>query len=374
MKKLMPANQDDRLGAKGNLESATCPLCEKEGASRLFYSRDRVHHLPGTFAVHCCVDCHAVFIQPWLSDAELASYYPQAYGRYRHARSLTKKSYRGWQRLVLEHYYGYPSKDGPTSRFFKKAPAFLLSFVTAKEVFPYRGTGKILDIGCGGGSFLYRLKQWGWDTYGVEPSKTGAEQARALGLTVFHGTLSESQFENAFFDVIRLSHVLEHLKEPTVVFREIDRILKPDGRIYLTVPNTRSLGFWLFQENWYALDSPRHVISYCPKTLQTLCDATGFEIAQVRYTAGPFTFVRSIDYFLQERGKDWPRWIKKIDWPRNKAMRRALKPFFFCVDAAGFGDFLHATLKKKPSLVQRFVLTWPAEAAIQGKLSNEQTV
>ena len=76
--------------------------------------------------------------------------------------------------------------------------------------------------------------------------------------------LKDAHFENSFFDVIRLSHVIEHLPNPKATFREIHRILKPDGIIYLTVPNTRSLVFWLFRENWYALDAPRHVISYSP--------------------------------------------------------------------------------------------------------------
>jgi SAM-dependent methyltransferase len=150
---------------------------------------------------------------------------------------------------------------------------------------------------------------------------------------------------------VRLSNVLEHLPDPLTAFEEIDRILKPDGLVYVTVPNTQSLVFWLFRENWYALDAPRHVIFYCPSTLETLCDATGFEIARMRFTAGPFNFVRSLTLFFAEDGKRWPLWIRRIRWERSKFVRRALKPFFFFVDAAGYGDFLHATLRKKPSLV-----------------------
>ena len=91
-----------------------------------------------------------------------------------------------------------------------------------------------------------------------------AKQARSLGLNVTLGMLKDAHFENSFFDVIRLSNVVEHLANPKETFREIHRILKPNGIIYLTVPNTRILVFWLFHENWYALDAPRHVISYSP--------------------------------------------------------------------------------------------------------------
>ena len=205
----------------------------------------------------------------------------------------------------------------------------------------------VLDVGCGGGSYLYRLKQWGWETYGVEPSETGAKQAKSLGLAVHHGSLEKARFPDSFFDAVRLSNVLEHLSDPKATLQEVSRILKLDGLVYITVPNTRSFVFWLFQDNWYALDSPRHVICYCPRTLQFLCDATGFEIADISFKAGPFNFVRSVEYYFEEKGRRWPAWFREIQWERSKFIRRALKPFFFAVDSLGYGDFLHATLQKK---------------------------
>jgi SAM-dependent methyltransferase len=326
---------------------ATCPLCGRPGAQRQFYSRDRVHAISGSFALHRCDGCAAWFIQPWLTEAELLRYYPEEYGRYRHGASLDKKNYHGWQRFVLENYYGYPGREGNKRGQVKTFVAWVLSWFTAKGVLPYHGTGRILDVGCGGGGFLYRLKQWGWETYGVEPSETGARQAQSLGLTVKHGMLQGAGFDDEFFDVIRLSNVVEHLPDPRATFDEIRRILKPHGIVYITVPNTRSLVFWLFHENWYSLDPPRHVISYSPKTLQALAAATGFQVMAQDFTAGPFNFVRSMKYLAEERGAKWPPWLRRVRWERSKFIRRSLKPFFFFVDMLGYGDFLHATLKKK---------------------------
>jgi SAM-dependent methyltransferase len=228
----------------------------------------------------------------------------------------------------------------------RHAAAFLLSLVMAKEAIPYRGEGRFLDIGCGGGSYLYRLRQWGWEVHGVEPSRAGVAQARSLGLEVHHGQVRDAQFPDRFFDVIRLHHVLEHLTEPHETFREIARILKPDGLVYITVPNTFSLTFWLFGANWYALDVPRHVISYCPKTLKFLCRAAGFEVVRLRFRSGPFNFVRSVKYYLEESGDGWPDWLRRINWPSNKMIRRTLKPVFFLVDRISLGDVMEATLKK----------------------------
>jgi SAM-dependent methyltransferase len=327
--------------------TATCPLCESAGAPRKFYARDRVHGIGGIFAIHRCEFCHAWFIQPWLSAEELKRFYPAEYGRHRPSQSLEKRHYRAWQHYVLENHYNYPSKNGAAPDSKARAIAFLLSFVTAKGVIPYRGAGRILDVGCGGGSYLYRLKQWGWDTYGVEPSKVGARRAQSLGLNVKQGMLEDARFKDDFFDVVRLSNVVEHLPNPIATFREIYRILQAQGLIYLTVTNTRSLVFQLFRENWYALDTPRHVISYSPKTLNVLAEATGFEVTATNFAAGPFNFVRSLNYLMDDKGSGWPREMRRIRWERSKMLRHALKPVFFVVDTLGYGDFLHATLRKK---------------------------
>lgn len=335
-----------RQQTRASEAAIVCPVCAHHNAPQVFRTRDRIHNLPGEFAIHSCAQCHAYFIQPWLRTDQLALYYPPEYRRYRPAKSLDKKNYQSrWQRLVLEERYGYP-KRGARISIFNTAAGTFLSFFMAHGVMPYRGDGRILDVGCGGGSYLYRLKQWGWQTYGIEPSAAGAAQARKLGLDVQHGMLREGKYPDQYFDVVRLSNVLEHLPDPKDTFEEIRRVLKPNGLVYVTVPNTRSLVFWLFQKNWYALDAPRHVISYCPKTLKTLCDATAFEMTATNFSAGPFNCVRSLRYYFDEH-EGWPRWIRAIRWERSKTVRRLLKPFFLIIDSFGYGDFLHATLRPR---------------------------
>jgi len=77
-----------------------------------------------------------------------------------------------------------------------------------------------------------------------------------------------------------------------------------------------------------------------------ICDGTGFEIVMIRFRSGPFNFVRSVKYYLEEKGRHWPGCIRQIDWPRNKLIRRTLKPFFFLVDVVGFGDVMMAILRR----------------------------
>ena len=65
---------------------------------------------------------------------------------------------------------------------------------------------------------------------------------------MFNGTVEAAGFPDSFFDVVRLSTVLEHLPNPRTTFDEIYRILRPDGLVYVKVPNTQNLVFRLFGE------------------------------------------------------------------------------------------------------------------------------
>jgi hypothetical protein len=122
--------------------------------------------------------------------------------------------------------------------------------------------------------------------------------------------------------------------------------------------------------SWYALDVPRHVISYSPKTLRTLAELAGFTIQDQDFSAGHFNFVRSVRYLLETQRDRYPSWLRRINWEHGKLIRRALRPFFFLIDSAGYGDFVHLTLLKRARFVPEIypAMTSLAEA-IRGNLA-----
>jgi hypothetical protein len=82
---------------------------------------------------------------------------------------------------------------------------------------------------------------------------------------------------------------------------------------------------------------------------QIFCDAAGFDIIELRFDSGAFNFVRSVKYMLEEK-RDWsPPWLRRIDWPSNKLIRRTLKHFFFVIDRMRLGDVMVAILRKDHS-------------------------
>jgi SAM-dependent methyltransferase len=158
--------------------------------------------------------------------------------------------------------------------------------------------GRVLDVGCGDGSFLIGLALQGWDVYGTELSASIAATAKQrLGDRVRVEEMERTAHPVASFDLITFWHVLEHLDNPRRALSEARRLIKPDGTVLVAVPNIRSLQAQLFKQDWLHLDVPRHRWHFDPRTLADLAQRCDFEVEQVRHFSaeyGPFGIVQGI--------------------------------------------------------------------------------
>jgi SAM-dependent methyltransferase len=143
----------------------------------------------------------------------------------------------------------------------------------------------VLDIGCGSGFYLQQLQQLGWDVYGVEPNPAAAAAAvELLGVPVERiqvQSADEADWPPGHFDLITLSHVLEHLADPRRALSDIHRWLARAGRVRIWVPNVDSLEARLFGKLWFALDVPRHLVHYSPATISRMLSLTGFKVQRL---------------------------------------------------------------------------------------------
>jgi 2-polyprenyl-3-methyl-5-hydroxy-6-metoxy-1,4-benzoquinol methylase len=162
-------------------------------------------------------------------------------------------------------------------RIYKKKEKYILSYFKEKDNI------SILDIGCGTGEFLTSLKSGKFHKYGIEINKTGFHKCLDKGLEVFNQDISEIDFKDKKFDVITLWHVLEHLASPRNFFIKIKDILADDGIIIVQTPNSNSFGFIYGKENWFHLDSPRHLNIFDKKGVNCLCKLSGLKIARIKY-------------------------------------------------------------------------------------------
>jgi SAM-dependent methyltransferase len=132
--------------------------------------------------------------------------------------------------------------------------------------------GRLLDLGCGDGSFLLQAREEGWQVRGTEFSP---QLARGRGLDV-----AESLDElggNELFDCITLWHSFEHLRDPLCTMRRLRELLAPGGALLLAVPDSGGLQARLFGRYWLHLDVPRHLFHYTRRSLSALLQSAGFE-------------------------------------------------------------------------------------------------
>jgi 2-polyprenyl-3-methyl-5-hydroxy-6-metoxy-1,4-benzoquinol methylase len=152
----------------------------------------------------------------------------------------------------------------------------------------FRSVGSVLDIGCSSGFFLIQARDGGWEARGLEMSADTARVARdQFGLDVVTGTLDETTFPDARFDVVTLWDVIEHVPDPVRTLSLVHRILKDDGLVLFVTPNVRGLfprvayaaariiGYWPHPE------PPHHLFQFSKRTARELAKRTGFAVLRI---------------------------------------------------------------------------------------------
>jgi SAM-dependent methyltransferase len=145
----------------------------------------------------------------------------------------------------------------------------------------HRVGGRVLDVGCGNGSYLLRMADLGWETVGVDPDAAAVSVARARGLTAIQGTVESAELLPASFDAVTLVHVAEHLPDPIRTFQRCRQLLRPGGRLIVIVPNSVGRGSQNFGSAWIGWDAPRHLFHFSTRTLTRCCEKAGFRVAHV---------------------------------------------------------------------------------------------
>lgn len=140
----------------------------------------------------------------------------------------------------------------------------------------------LLDIGCGTGDFLQTAQQKGWSVSGIEPN----QDARQIANTKTNGSVFSTSellsFENNTFDIITLWHVLEHLPNLENQIGIFKRLLKPNGRLIIAVPNHKSYDAEYYKQFWAAYDVPRHLWHFNQDSISKLVSKESFEVIKVK--------------------------------------------------------------------------------------------
>ena len=142
---------------------------------------------------------------------------------------------------------------------------------------------RLLDIGCGNGSYLLLAQEAGWDVEVLDFDPEAVKTCLAAGLDVRAGGIEILQGKKNFYDAITLSHVIEHVHDPAKLLNKILALLKPGGMLWLATPNINSLLASQYGPDWRGLEPPRHLILFNREALCFLLLQTGFSEVKQHY-------------------------------------------------------------------------------------------
>jgi SAM-dependent methyltransferase len=193
------------------------------------------------FDVIDCQACGFRHIDPLFTTEQLRKFYEtEFYESERPDYFERMEADRDWWTLRYRHYYELLEGHAPGRR--------------------------LLDVGSGPGYFLDAGRERGWQVLGFEPSRAAADYTRARGLAVVNEFFSAAAAKShGPFDVISMSMVLEHVRDPIGLIEEAKRLLVPGGLLFLASPNDfnplqmilwKKLGF----QPWWV--NPKHHLNY----------------------------------------------------------------------------------------------------------------
>ena len=254
----------ERIGvsARGAAAQSVCSACGSAKFRVRFTSTDRLYGTTNTrFEIVECLQCGLTRLSPRPSVEELGRYYPSNYW-FDPGESTAGRLEEIYRRLVLRDHVG----------FVKDA----LRRTQAK--------GPLLDVGCGGGLFPGMLRQRGFRALGLDLSAEAAALAlRNHGVPAVAGELGAAPIAPESCAAITMFHVLEHVPQPQAYLAAANRLLKPDGRLIVQVPNAACWQFALLGPAWNGVDAPRHLHLFRDTDLQRMLETSGFEVLRRKY-------------------------------------------------------------------------------------------
>lgn len=238
----------------------TCLVCGSTLLSKELTCKDFVA-TGESFDLHRCNSCSFLFTNPRPRAFEIGPYYQSD----RYVSHAGDKQNLSFMYKVYDVVRDYSIKQ------------------KLKLIKSYHPNGKLMDLGCGLGYFLDGVvKDKTFDALGVDVSTEAIDYVKQkFGYAVL-GEDKLDTIEEHSFDVITQWHVLEHVHLLNERMQQLKKILKPNGTLFIAVPNSNSLDAKHYKEFWDGYDVPRHLYHFNQKSFGLLMQKHGFEVIQTK--------------------------------------------------------------------------------------------
>ena len=155
------------------------------------------------------------------------------------------------------------------------------------DVLNHTNPGSLLDIGCSLGYTLEAAEGLGLAAAGVEIDTAAVERCRRMGFSVERANMSSLPFDDERFQIVTMKHVLEHTPDPRAALREVRRVLKPGGGLFIAVPHLQYHKALRSPETYHYFRVSRdiggdgHYVYYTPDSLGKMLKDMGFAVVKV---------------------------------------------------------------------------------------------
>lgn len=236
-----------------------CPVCQSKNNNHIFHK--------SASSYYQCNECSMVFLNPILNEKSIIEYYKN----------------------LNTDQGGIVSNE---SAFYTEIYTKGLNSIQMHN----NGGKEILDIGCSTGFFLDICKKNGFSTTGIELGIDEANVAKKKGHNILTNTIQEID-DNKKYDVITMWDVFEHIPNGAEYFNLLKNFLKPDGVLFMQIPNSDSIAAKCLREKCRMFDGLEHTNLYNPKSIELLASNCDFNIVNIESVISEISVLNNyLDY------------------------------------------------------------------------------
>jgi len=254
------------------IDRLSCRICNNSSHNEILKIREMYFGTREVFDYLNCSNCSC--LQLLNPPIDYAVHYPKDYftfqqkhegkiksilNRYRDKAAMGDKSFLG---NILYKKFGEPT------------------YIMRLKVVGVGLKDSILDVGCGKGILLHKMKESGFENVlGTDPFIDETITYKN-GLKILKKDFNELEGK---YDFIMFNHSFEHMEHPFEVMKQSNRLLNKNKFLLLRIPVADSYAFNYYKENWCSLDAPRHLFLHTKESIKILAQDSGFEIKKINY-------------------------------------------------------------------------------------------
>jgi 2-polyprenyl-3-methyl-5-hydroxy-6-metoxy-1,4-benzoquinol methylase len=147
--------------------------------------------------------------------------------------------------------------------------------------------GRMIDIGCSYGSFIFEAATRGWQVEGIEIFSAAVKFGREFfGLPVQQAEILTADYILKPYDVITMWEVIEHIIDPVSCMRRLAEVAAPGAVLALTTPNADCPAAYIFRAMWVGFRIPTHLQFFNHETLPLLLNKAGWRLTKITSAGG----------------------------------------------------------------------------------------